>query len=333
MLGFKIITSRKLNNCIQERSSLTSILEEAKGFIEEIEKGNLNIEISEHLQHHEFGSSLLKMQSALKKIAEEEYQRNWITKGLANFSDILRDVSNLEDFCTRVIAEMVKYLDFNQGGIYIANEEEGETVLKLTACYAYNKKKYIEDSILVGEGLVGACFLEKSPIFMTQIPEGYITITSGLGEAVPRNLFLCPLVVNDRVYGVLELASFNILKDYQRSFIEKISENIAAAISNVKIHESTSNLLKAAQEQAEIMSSQEEELRQNLEEMAATQEELNRRNIEFLKKEQELNEILAELNANEQDMQKTQENYRKLMKEHLLLKKEFEAITKPISNL
>jgi hypothetical protein len=329
MFGLSIFNSASLKKIQADKTYVMAVLDDAKDFILQIEKGNHEIQITGNLQKHEIGSALQLMQASLKRIANEEYERNWITKGLANFVEILRDTSDIKTFSDRVISHLVKYLEFNQGALYIENKDEaGNTFLQLYGSYAYNKKKYREQKIMPGEGLIGTCYLEKSVTYMTNVPHDYVSITSGLGEASPRNIFISPLVINDVIYGVIELASFNLLKVYQRTFIEKISESIASSISNVKAYGHTHQLLTTAQLQSEILATQEEEMRQNMEEMAATQEELHRRNQELQAKELELKQIMAEMTANEEDIQKTQESHRKLMKEYLLLKKEFAAVTK-----
>jgi PAS domain S-box-containing protein len=182
----------------------------------------------------------------------------------------------------------VKYLKANQGSFFIVDEEQ--ECLNMVACYAFNKKKYLNKQVGFGEGLLGQAYLEKETLFLTEVPNGYIQITSGLGDAPPRNIVIVPLKINDAVQGVLEIASFQILEKYQVEFLERLGESIASAIATLKINEKTQLLLLQSQQQAEELKTQEEELKQNLEEMQATQEELAR-------KEAESRSILKALNA------------------------------------
>ena len=167
-------------------------------------------------------------------------------------------------------------------------EEGNETVLELTACYAYERKKFLEKIIREGEGLLGQCLLEKDTIYLTEVPNDYIQITSGTGGANPNCIVIQPLIVNDEMVGVIELASFKVMDKFEMEFIKKLAENIAGVISNVKVNERTVHLLDEARTAQESMRSQEEELRQNLEELTATQEEMFRKEQEYLSRIKEL---------------------------------------------
>ncbi len=251
-------------------------LEKLNKFVNEITSGDYNTNIDLDLSEDNLAQSLVDMRDTLKSNSEEEKKRNWIVASLANFSNILRNNDDLHQLSNNIISKLIEYLNANQGGIFIINEDENNnTFLELTGCYAYGRQKFLEKKVKPGEGLVGQCYLERQPIFITDVPQGYTKIQSGLGDSTPSCLYIFPLIVNDEIYGILEIASFEIFTETQKEFLEKVSESIAATLKNAKTGSVTTKLLAEAQEMAEVMSQQEEEMRQNMEEMQATSETMN----------------------------------------------------------
>ena len=278
----------------------SKLIQEASEFIREIEKGNLQTQVSYELAADKLGDALVSMQKHLLKIAEEEKARTWMNVGLAKFSDILRNKEslNMEELTNNILMNLVKYVNANQGGIFILEDQnKDESHLKMIACYAYNRKKYLNKKVEIGEGLVGQCFLEKETIYITEVPQGYINITSGLGDAAPKAVLISPLLINDKIFGVIELASFEEFQPYKIEFINRLSENIASSIKNVKDNAQTLMLLTASQEQAEELRAQEEEMRQNMEELQTTQEEIVRKSEEIARAAAEAESILNGVNA------------------------------------
>jgi GAF domain-containing protein len=256
-----------------------------QNFNQSTEKQNISLIEDSRLQNEKMLENEKKLNDYIKQIEDsraEDKKREWASAGLAKFSEILRE--NNEDISKTydsVMSNLVKYLEANQGGLFVYEEDEGEPHLSLVACYAYSRKKYEDRKIAIGEGLLGQCFLEKKTIMLTEIPQNYTYITSGLGDATPTCLIIVPLIVNEKIYGVMELAAFAVFEKYKVEFLEKIGETLASAISNLKVNEKTKNLLALSMQQTEEMRAQEEEMRQNMEELTATQEEMQRKSIEI----------------------------------------------------
>lgn len=253
-------------------------------FSNEIGNGNLTSTFEPVSTKDVLGFTLLEMRSNLISVKEADQRRNWITEGLANFGNLLRSNTNFGLY-DKVISQLVHYTSANQGALFLLGEKG--KCLRLTACYAYDRKKYIDKEIQFGEGLAGQAVLEKDYIYLTQIPKNYITITSGLGEALPSAILVMPLMTNDEVVGVLELAFFKPIPEHYIEFVKKISENIASTVKSVQINKTTEYLLKEAQIMAESLRAQEEEMRQNMEELQATQDEMLRRTSEMEKEMEE----------------------------------------------
>lgn len=259
-------------------------------FAKDIGNGKLDQELNLLSNEDSLGQSLIEMRNSLIKARKEEEERKiddekrkWANEGLAKFADILRQNNDdLKELAFQVIMNLVNYLDANQGGIFIRNEnEEAQDTFELLSAFAYDRRKYLNKTIELGEGLIGTCAIEKKPIFLTDIPQDYINIQSGLGGANPNSIFIVPLKLEEEILGVIEIASFNVFEEHEREFIIKVAESIASTLNSVRINLKTSELLERSQQQAEEMAAQEEEMRQNMEELQATQEESARKSAEM----------------------------------------------------
>jgi methyl-accepting chemotaxis protein len=293
-------------------------------FANHIGQGELESEFELLSEDDVLGKSLLEMRSSLVKADEEnalrkleDEKRRWSNEGLAKFSDILRQNNdNLENLATEIIMNLVDYLKANQGGLFILNDEDKENIhFNLLSAFAYDRRKYLQRHIQIGEGLIGTCAVEKKTIFMTAIPQDYIEITSGLGGASPTSLLIVPMKLEDDVLGVLEIASFNVFEKHEIEFVEKLAESIAGTMSAARINIRTNELLERSQQQAEEMAAQEEEMRQNMEELQATQEESTRKTAEMEGLVEALNTSSYVIEYDmEGHIQKVNDNYLTLLK-------------------
>ena len=263
-------------------------------FADNISQGNLQVEYNA-TESDRLGQSLLNMRNSLTESAKREEQERFATSGLARIGEILRQhADSLETLCDRVIEEVVKYMKANQGEIFMAEDRGTEKEhLKLMACRAWDRRKFHQKTIALGEGLVGQAALEKQTIFLTKVPNNYITISSGLGEANPGCILIVPLKSEDEVVGAIELASFKKFLDFEIAFLEKVGESIASTMITTQNNQRNKELLEKSNLLAEQMHAQEEEIRQNMEEMQATQEEMAR-------KEKEISRVLQQSQQNEE---------------------------------
>jgi PAS domain S-box len=300
LLAFVMFRLQDRNEKVVDQNS-TRMQEQAESaksvsaFIESISAGDFSIEL-QLKDDNSLSSTLLTMRDKLRENAENDRRRNWSTSGLAQIGEILRaNTASTTELYDNILKFVVKYTKSNQGGLFLLNEDqESDKYLELVACYAFERKKYLTKRVTIGEGLVGQCFLEGERIYLLEVPQEYVSITSGLGGSNPNALLIVPLRVNDSIFGVLELATFNEFEEFEIELVEKLAESIASTISSVRINESTRILLEKTQQQAEEMRAQEEEMRQNMEELEATQEEMRRKEKhiqEMLEGEKKRNEF------------------------------------------
>jgi PAS domain S-box-containing protein len=288
--AIKLATKSELADIADILNNFVSSLREKIRYASQLASGQTDSTLVPLSEYDTLANALLDVEKSLKKADEEdnkykieEKKRTWTNEGLAKFGEILRmQTDNLANLSDEIIINLVKYLNADLGGIFLYNDEDKNDIyLEMISAFAFDRKKFIKKRIALGEGLVGTCAQEKQTIFVTDIPENYVEITSGLGSAPPRCILIVPLKTEENIFGILELASFNIFQPFEIDFVEKLSQSIATTYATVKININTNRLLEQSKKQAEEMSQQEEEMRQNLEELQATQEEAARREAEI----------------------------------------------------
>lgn len=251
-------------------------------FANDISNGNLNVDY-DIASSDELGKALVAMRGNLVTASAREKAEKYIAHGIASIGEILRkNADNVGTLSYELIRDIAKYTNSNQGALFLLDKDEtGAGYLKLNAAYAYERKKFMEKRVEIGDTLVGQCFLEKEIIHMTQVPKDYVKITSGLGLATPSNIILVPLIANEEATGVIELASFSKYSEGEIELLKKAAEAIATSFLSVKTTEHIKRLLADSQQGQEEMRAQEEEMRQNMEELSATQEEMLRSSTEM----------------------------------------------------
>jgi PAS domain S-box-containing protein len=238
--------------------------------------------------------TLQKNRATAEKRRNEDDIRNWTAEGLAKFGEILRrDNDNLNNLAYSVIKNLTDYIGGIQGGFYLLHsEKDKERFFELTAFYAYGRKKFADKQVKWGKGIIGTSAVEQKTVYLTDLPDTYISVTSGLGQANPRSLLVTPMIANEELFGVFELASLKPIEEYQIKFVGQVAESTASILSTVKMNMQTSRLLEESKAQAQTLASQEEEMRQNMEELQATQEEAARQAERFMKLETTVNHTM-----------------------------------------
>jgi CHASE3 domain sensor protein len=267
-----------LNNSIMN-------LQQASRFVGEISVGNYDVKweelkaANEALNKENLAGKLVFMRDEMKRMKEEDRKRIWSTQGLSDISEIIRKhQSDLKALTWHVLTFMVKYIHSQQGSLFVTKNDDNPS-LELAACYAFERRKFVEKVINPGEGLIGEAFLSGQSTLLKTVPAGYISITSGLGDATPTCIVIVPMKHNDQVLAVIELASFTEYENYQIAFLEKAGEFLASAISTAAQNERNKVMMEQLSTQTEQLRAQEEELRQNIEELETTQEVMKRKAV------------------------------------------------------
>jgi putative methionine-R-sulfoxide reductase with GAF domain len=215
-----------------------SITALARGMQQRTQKKNRQLISQMEEKNRKMEADRKKMEEYIRQVEEAQEQdkkRRWISQSLQELGDIVRYQKDEQEVFDRIISKIVKGLGANQGSFYQVEGLEEEKHIELKACYAYNRKKFVAQSLEPGEGLIGQCYFEKEIIYLTDIPQGYTYITSGLGEATPTSLVIVPLLFNDKVEGIIEIASFRLLEDHQHEYLEGVSSLLANFIYNERL--------------------------------------------------------------------------------------------------
>jgi HAMP domain-containing protein/signal transduction histidine kinase/DNA-binding response OmpR family regulator len=224
----------------------------------------------------------------LKDTTLKNSEQDWLKTNLAKFSRMLQGQKDLLTVGRLILSELAPVVTAQHAVFYILDSTKETAELSLLASYAYNARQSAESHYKLGEGLVGQCALEKQKILLTNVPPDYIRISSGLGDAVPQNIIVLPIVFEGQVKAVLELASFERFNPTHQAFLDQLTESIGIVLNTIEANMLTEDLLKQSQSLATELQSRQEELQQTNQELQEKAQLLAHQNVEVERKNQEV---------------------------------------------
>ena len=238
----------------------------------------------------------------LRETTERNAAQDWLNSNLARFSGMLQGQRDQKTVARLLMSEVTPIVAAHHGAFYVAEDsgEDEETELHLVASYGYKERKSLANRFKVGEALIGQAALERKVIVITQAPEHYITIASGLGEAAPTSIIVVPVLFEETVMAVIELASFAPFSEVQQTFLEMLSESIGVVLNTINANMRTEELLLQSQSLTQDLQSQSEELQ-------AQQDELRRSNAELEAQTATLRASEELLQTQQEELQQTNE--------------------------
>src|SRR5687768_3563287 len=248
-------------------------------------------------------NNINQMIANLKGTTEANAEQDWLKTNLAKFSRMMQGQKDLDTVARLIMSELTPLVQARQGAFFIMQQENGSGgALRLIASYAYKERKHLNNVWHLGEGLVGQAALEKKPILLTNVPPDYIHISSGLGEAPPRNIIVLPILFEGDVKAVVELASFLPFSQIHQTFLDQLQESIGVVLNMIAANMRTEELLEQSQKLTQELQSQSQELKQQQEELRRSNSELEaqartlKQSEEMLKDQQEeLQQVNEEL--------------------------------------
>jgi signal transduction histidine kinase/CheY-like chemotaxis protein/HAMP domain-containing protein len=247
------------DNVNQLAANLTTQVRAISEVATAVIQGDLTRSISVEARGEVLGlkDTINQMITNLRDTTRTNKEQDWLKTNLAKFFGVMQGQRNLQSLTDQIMSEMTPVVGAQHGAFYVAELESDRrdrapigperTILRLTSTYAYAKRKNLSNRFELGEGLVGQCALERKPIIVTEVPKDYVQITSGLGEAAPRNLAVYPVFFEDQVRGVIELGSFHEFTPVQLAFLEQLMLSIGLAINLIGASMRTEQLLQQLQ--------------------------------------------------------------------------------------
>ncbi len=223
----------------------------------------------------------------LRLTTDRNNEQDWLKTNLARFTGMLQGQRDLATVGRMLLSELAPLVNAQQGVIYQMEGEETGNMVLLSA-FADGADEGHPDHLRVGDGLVGQCAGEKRRMLITDVPSHAIPIRSGLFEAVPRNVIVLPVLFEDRVKAVIELASLSVFTASHLAFLEQLTSSIGIVLNSIEATMQTEGLLKQSQQLAAELQTQQTELQQTNEQLAQKAQQLAEQNVEVERKNQEI---------------------------------------------
>src|SRR4051794_26094022 len=296
---------RLTENVNQLAGNLTTQIRAIKDVSTAVIQGDLTRQIAVEASGEvsALNETINQMIGNLRDTTQQNAEQDWLKTNLARITGAIQGQRDLAAVSRLIMSEVTPLVDAQHGAFFLNRAEDENieaTELRMIASYGYQKRKNLANRFVEGEGLVGQAALEGKSIVVTNAPTDYIKVTSGLGEALPVNLIVLPILFEDRVLSVIELASLHPFTETNQSFLEQLSETIGVVLANIMANQRTEELLEQSQRLAT-------ELQERQDELQAQQEELKRSNAELEAQAQSLRASEELLQTQQEELRQTNE--------------------------
>ncbi len=263
-----------------------------------VTQGDLTRSISVEAQGEvaELKDNINQMIANLRDTTKRNEEQDWLKTSLAKVSALMQGQRELRTVTQLIMSELTPTVSAQRGAFFLMEPAEGERFearLRLVASYGYTRRDGASETFLLGEGLVGQAAVERKSVLLTDIPPDYIRIGSGLGGASPVNIIVMPILFEEQVLGVIELASLHPYSEMHRTFLEQLMATLGVVLNTITANMRTEQLLQQSQSLTQELQTQSQELQRR-------QDELKRSNVE-------LEQQAESLKASEELLQSQQE--------------------------
>jgi HAMP domain-containing protein/signal transduction histidine kinase/CheY-like chemotaxis protein len=248
-----------------------------------------------------------QMIANLRATTLRNQEQDWLKSNLAKFTQMLQGQKDLNTVTKRILSELAQVVNAHYGAFYILKQDDdtSQVKLKLFSAYAYKEDRNIPREFSIGEGLVGQCAFEKERILLTNVPNNYIKVSSGLGKAKPANLIILPVLFENDVKAVIELASLDAFSETHQDFLNQLTESIGIVLNTIETNTRTEELLAQSQSLASELKIQQDELRRTNDELQDKALLLVKQKEEVEAKNKEVEEARKSLEEKAEQLQLT----------------------------
>ncbi|MGE7666460.1 response regulator [Ureibacillus composti] len=300
VIGIMIILLRNILPFTKRVSSMSNLMNNiSNGRVELTTK----VDITANNEFDEMAKAFNQMTETLETQMNIEKELTWKNSNIAEISTAITGTTELESLGRVLLSKVVPLVDSNHAVFYVKDlDDPSNETYKLISSYAFKERKRVKNTLKSGEGLIGQAALEKTPIILTDVPADYISVSSGLGEAKPLNLYILPISFEDHVIAVLELASFHLYTETQKSFLEELIRHLGIVLDSTisriqlaKLLEESQTLMEEIQAQSEELQNQQEELKATNEELEEQTQALRQSEVKLQQQQEELEQTNTEL--------------------------------------
>jgi len=271
-------------NVNQLAENLTTQVRAISEVASAVTKGDLTrmIRVDAEGEVEELKDTINQMIANLKETTLRNQEQDWLKSNLAKFTQMLQGQKDLNTVTRRILSELAQVVNAQHGMFYILEQDDNlqSSTLKLFAAYAYKDELNMKREFLLGEGLVGQCAIEKERILLTNVPQGYVKIGSGLGDSTPLNLIILPVLFEKEIKAVIELASFEIFSETHLDFLGQLTESIGIVLNTIETNSRTEHLLEQSTSLADELKRTNEDLQDKAHLLVKQKEEVENKNKE-----------------------------------------------------
>jgi len=258
-----------------------------------VTKGDLtrSIKVDARGEVAELKDNINTMIDNLRLTTERNTEQDWLKTNLAKFTNMLQGQRDLSSVGRLLLSELTPLVDAQLGTIYRVDGEK----LRLLSAYADDPVHGHPETLNIGEGMIGQCAADKRRLLITEMPAASVSIGSALFRAVPQNIIMLPVLFENQVKAVIELASLTTFTPLQIAFLDQLTTSIGILLNSIEASMQTEGLLKQSQQLAGELQSQQNELQQTNEQLEQKAQQLAERNVEVERKNQEIEQARGEL--------------------------------------